>query len=163
MEVTSPPPPKESRTYRMTNLKIEKRQVGDVTILDMSGKLRIGEIGPVFCSTIHDLVEEGRRKIILNLQGITHIDSTGLGELIASYNTLDKNGGRVKLLALTQKVRELMILTKLLTVFDIYEREQKALDSFQSMAPGAENGPSPPIGEVSRETLPLHTSSAKGG
>ena len=118
----------------MTILKIEKRQVGDVTILDMSGKMRIGESGAVFCNAIRGLVEEGRKKILLNLQAVTHIDSTGLGELIASYNTLDKKGGRVKLLHLTQRVRELMILTKLLTIFDIYESEPEALDSFQSSA-----------------------------
>src|SRR3954447_6214032 len=103
----------------MATFKINKRQIGDVTVLDMGGKMRIGESGAVFCNAIHGLVEEGQRKILLNLQGVTHIDSTGLGELIASYNTLDKKGGRVKLLHLTQRVRELMTLTKLLTVFDI--------------------------------------------
>src|SRR4051812_11971242 len=118
----------------MTNFKVSKRQVGGVTVLDMSGKMRIGESGTVFCNTIRDLMEEDRKKILLNLQGITHIDSTGLGELIASYNTLDKKGGQVKLLHLTQRVRELMTLTKLLTVFDIYESETEALDSFQSNA-----------------------------
>lgn len=120
----------------MATFKINKRQVGDVTVLEMGGKMRIGESGAVFCNTIQGLVEEGRRKILLNLQGVTHIDSTGLGELIASYNTLDKKGGRVKLLHLTQRVRELMILTKLLTVFDIYESEPEALNSFQSNTPG---------------------------
>lgn len=118
----------------MANFKISKRQVGDVTVLDMSGKMRIGESGTVFCNTIRGLVEEDRRKILLNLRGISHIDSTGLGELIASYNTLDKKGGRVKLLHLTQRVRELMVLTKLLTVFDIYDSESEALDSFQRNA-----------------------------
>ena len=137
----------------MTIFKIEKRQVEDITILDMSGKMRIGESGTVFCNTIHSLVEDGRRKILLNLQGVTHIDSTGLGELIASYNTLDKKGGQVKLLHLTQRVRELMILTKLLTVFDIYENESEALDSFQVSVPVAENLPSALVSKVHQETL----------
>ena len=137
----------------MTIFKIEKRQVEDITILDMSGKMRIGESGTVFCNTIHGLVEDGRRKILLNLQGVTHIDSTGLGELIASYNTLDKKGGQVKLLHLTQRVRELMILTKLLTVFDIYESEPEALDSFQVSVPVAENLPSTLVSKVHQETL----------
>jgi len=137
----------------MTIFKIEKRQTEDITILDMSGKMRIGESGAVFCNTIHGLVEDGRRKILLNLQGVTHIDSTGLGELIASYNTLDKQGGQVKLLHLTQRVRELMILTKLLTVFDIYENESEALDSFQSIVPVAENPPSALVSKVHQETL----------
>ena len=137
----------------MTIFKIEKRQVEDITILDMSGKMRIGESGTVFCNTIHSLVEDGRRKILLNLQGVTHVDSTGLGELIASYNTLDKKGGQVKLLHLTQRVRELMILTKLLTVFDIYENESEALDSFQVSVPVAENLPSALVSKVHQETL----------
>ena len=132
----------------MTTFKINPRQIGDVTVLDMSGKMRIGESGALFCNTIRDLVEEGRRKILLNLQGVTNIDSTGLGELIASYNTLDKKGGRVKLLHLTRKVRELMILTKLLTVFDVYESESEALDSFQNSAPDAEIRLSPLVGEA---------------
>src|SRR4051794_33626417 len=137
----------------MTTFKINRRQIGDVTVLDMSGKMRIGESGALFCNTIRDLVEEDRRKILLNLQGITHIDSTGLGELIASYNTLDKRGGQVKLLHLTQRVRELMILTKLLTVFDIYENESEALDSFQRSVPVAENPPSALASKVHQETL----------
>ena len=136
----------------MTIFKIEKRQVEDITILDMSGTMRIGESGTVFCNTIQGLVEDGRRKILLNLQGVTHIDSTGLGELIASYNTLDKKGGQVKLLHLTQRVRELMILTKLLTVFDVYESESEALKSFQTSAPDAEIRLSPLVSE----TTPKH-------
>jgi anti-sigma B factor antagonist len=123
----------------MSTFKIEERKVGDITVLDMAGQMRIGESGVVFCQTIRRLVEVGRRKILLNLQGITHIDSTGLGELIASYNTLDKKGGRVKLLHLAQRVRELMIITKLVTVFDVYESESEALHSFQSFALDQEN------------------------
>jgi anti-sigma B factor antagonist len=139
----------------MAIFKIDKRQVGDVAILDMSGKMRIGESGIVFCDAIHSLVEEGQRQILLNLEGVTHVDSTGLGELIASHNTLDKKGGRVKLLHLTRRVRELMILTKLLTVFDIYENEVEALSSFQHGAPpAAENHASALASEVPHEILP---------
>src|SRR4051812_17899937 len=147
----------------MTTFKIEKRQAGDVTVLDMSGKMRIGESGAVFCNTIHGLVEDGRRKILLNLQGVTHIDSTGLGELIACYNTLDKKGGRVKLFHLTQRVRELLILTKLLTVFDIYESESEALASFQNGAPDAENDPSTLVSKVPGGTLTAEGITANGG
>src|SRR5689334_5395991 len=138
----------------MTIFKIEKRQIGDVTILDMGGKMQIGESSALFRNTIHGLVEEGRRQILLNLKGITQIDSTGLGELIASYNTLDKKGGRVKLFHLTQRVREFMIVTKLLTVFDVYESELEALNSFQSSAPGHQNRPSALVNEVPYEMLP---------
>src|SRR3954452_9382321 len=140
----------------MTTFKIDQRQIGDVTVLDIGGKMRIGESGTVFCNTIHGLVEDGRRKILLNLQGVTHIDSTGLGELIASYNTLDKKGGQVKLLHLTQRVRELMILTKLVTVFDVYESESEALNSFRDKAFGPKGHPSTLVGKVLHETPPLH-------
>jgi len=92
--------------------------------------MRIGESGAVFCKTISRLLEEGRRNILLNLKGVTHIDSTGLGELIASFNALKKRGGRVKLLHLTQRVLELLTITKLLTVFDVYENESEALNGF---------------------------------
>jgi anti-sigma B factor antagonist len=115
----------------MTNFKIKERQVTNVTVLDLSGKMRMEESGDLFCSTIHRLLEEGEREILLNLAGVTDIDSSGLGELIASSNTLRKNGGQVKLLHLTKRVRELMIISKLLTVFDVYDSETEALDSFK--------------------------------
>jgi anti-sigma B factor antagonist len=146
----------------MANFKIEKRQVGEITILDMDGKMRIGESGVAFCDTIHGLVEEGRRKILLNLKGVTHIDSTGLGELIASYNTLEKKGGRVKLLHLSKRIRELMILTKLLTVFDVYESESDALNSFPNNVPAAEGALSSPVSGNSQEGQSRRSVSAEG-
>jgi anti-sigma B factor antagonist len=114
----------------MKNLHIKERQVKNVVVLDMDGNMRIGESGVMFHSTIRRLLEEGRRKILLNLAGIDNIDSSGLGELIASHNVLKKNDGQVKLLHLTKRVRELMVITKLLTVFDVYESESEAIDSF---------------------------------
>jgi anti-sigma B factor antagonist len=118
----------------MNNLHIKERRVDDVVVLDMDGNMRIGESGVVFHTTIRRLLEEGQRKILLNLAGISYIDSSGLGELIASHNVLKKNDGQVKLLHLTKRVRELMVITKLLTVFDVYESEAEALDSFKSPA-----------------------------
>jgi anti-sigma B factor antagonist len=115
----------------MTNFKIKERQVTNVTVLDLSGKMRMDESGDLFCSTIHRLLEAGKREILLNLAGVTDIDSSGLGELIASHNTLKKIGGQVKLLHLTKRVRELMVISKLLTVFDVYDSEAEALDSFK--------------------------------
>src|SRR5215210_3728385 len=119
---------------RMNNLRIKERQVENVVVLEMDGNMRIGEGGVVFHSTIRRLLEEGQRKILLNLAGINYIDSSGLGELIASHNVLKKNDGQVKLLHLTKRVRELMVITKLLTVFDVYESESEALDSFKNPA-----------------------------
>jgi anti-sigma B factor antagonist len=130
----------------MTNFKINERQVTNVTVLDLSGKMRMDESGDLFCSTIHRLLEEGKREILLNLAGVTDIDSSGLGELIASYNTLTKIGGQVKLLHLTKRVRELMVISKLLTVFDVYDSETEALDSFKGSTAKLK-GHVPPAGE----------------
>ncbi|MGB7924185.1 MAG: STAS domain-containing protein [Pyrinomonadaceae bacterium] len=138
----------------MTNLNIKERQVADVTVLDMEGKMRIGESGVVFHNTIHHLLKDGQRKILLNLAGITYIDSSGLGELIASYTTLKEMGGQVKLLHLTQRVRELMTLTKLLTVFDVYESESEALNSFKNRALGHEEIPPDLLKDTFYETHP---------
>jgi anti-sigma B factor antagonist len=84
---------------------------------------------------IRCLVEEGKTRILLNLAGVTHIDSSGLGELIASHITLTKSGGEIKLAHLTERVHELMVITKLLTVFDAYDDEPKALASFTGEVP----------------------------
>jgi anti-sigma B factor antagonist len=118
----------------MNNLHIKERRVENVTVLEMDGNMRIGESGVVFQETIRRLLEAGERKILLNLGGISYIDSSGLGELIASHNVLKKNEGQVKLVHLTKRVRELMVITKLLTVFDVYESEAEALESFKSPA-----------------------------
>lgn len=116
----------------MGNFNFKERQDGEVTVLDLDGDMRIGESLVMFQLTIRRLLEEGRRKILLNLAGVEYIDSSGLGELIASYTNLDKKGGEIKLLHLSRRVRELMVITKLLTVFDVHENESEALDSFKS-------------------------------
>jgi anti-sigma B factor antagonist len=118
----------------MNNLHIEERRVENVVVLNMDGSMRIGESVVVFRKTIQRLLDEGQRKILLNLSGITYIDSSGLGELIASHTLLKKHDGQVKLLNLTARVRELMVITKLLTIFDVYESESAALDSFEHPA-----------------------------
>jgi anti-sigma B factor antagonist len=128
-------PLKESHgETRMNNLHIKERQVENVIVLDMDGNMRIGEGGVVFHETIRRLLEEGERRILLNLAGVDNIDSSGLGELIASRNVLKKNDGQIKLLHLTKRVRDLMVITKLLTVFDVYESEPEAIDSFENPA-----------------------------
>lgn len=115
----------------MAQLEIQERQAGDVTILDMNGRVAIGESSQALRRAIRRLVEEGKKKILLNLEKVGTMDSTGLGELIASYTTISRDGGQLKLLHLTGKLQDLLVITKLLTVFDVYESESDALSSFK--------------------------------
>lgn len=117
----------------MSNLNINDRQVGNVTVLDIDGNLRLGEGSAVLQTSIRRLLKEGQNQILLNLAHVTYIDSSGLGELVAGYVAVGKSGGQIKLLHLTSRVQELMTLTKLLTVFEVYEDESSALDSFKSV------------------------------
>src|ERR1700732_3144941 len=115
----------------MAELEIRERQAGDVTILDMSGKITIGEGSVALRTAIRRLLEEGKHKILLNLAGVGYIDSSGIGELVSSYTTINKDGGQLQLLSLTQKLQDLLTITKLLTVFDVYDTEAEALSSFK--------------------------------
>ena len=115
----------------MAQLNIKKRQAGDVTILDLDGEVRIGDSAGALRSAIRDLVAGGSQKILLNLGGVKYIDSSGIGELIANYTTVGRTGGQLKLLNLTEKVQDLLVITKLLTVFDVYDNEADALASFK--------------------------------
>jgi anti-sigma B factor antagonist len=114
----------------MSTLVINRRSVDDVMILDMTGGIRLGESNAYLHQTIKELVNGGEKKILLNLGQVTKIDSSGMGELIAAWTTLQKNGGEIRLLNLTQGVEQLMLMTKLLTVFDTYENEPDAIRSF---------------------------------
>ena len=124
----------------MNNLKIEKRRINDVLILDMTGKLRLGEGSAEFHTAIRQLAESGEKRIVINLADVSYIDSSGLGELVAGYTALKRNGGKLKLLHLTARVRDLMVMTKLLTVFDVYENEAEAVKSFEFL-PQKTNAP----------------------
>jgi anti-sigma B factor antagonist len=115
----------------MAELNIRERQAGDVTILDMDGKITIGEGSVSLRGAIRRLIEEGRKKILLNLSGVGYVDSSGIGELVSSYTTTSSKGGQLKLLNLTQKIQDLLAITKLLTVFDVYDDEASALNSFK--------------------------------
>jgi anti-sigma B factor antagonist len=115
----------------MAELNIKERQAGDVTILDMDGKVTIGEGSVALRTAIRRLLEEGKKKILLNLAGVGYIDSSGIGELVSSYTAINKEEGQLKLLNLTQKLRDLLAITKLLTVFDVYEDEAEALNSYK--------------------------------
>jgi anti-sigma B factor antagonist len=115
----------------MAELNISERQAGDVTILDMDGKVTIGEGSVALRSAIRRLVGEGKKKILLNLSGVGYVDSSGIGELVSSFTAVNKEGGQLKLLNLTQKIQDLLAITKLLTVFDTYENEGDALASYK--------------------------------
>ena len=116
----------------MAELNINERQAGDVTVLDLSGKITIGEGSVALRAGIRRLLEEGKKRILLNLAGVSYVDSSGIGELVSSYTAIGKEeGGQLKLLNLTQKLQDLLTITKLLTVFDVYESEADALNSFK--------------------------------
>ena len=115
----------------MAELNINERQAGDVTVLDLSGKITIGEGSVALRAAIRRLLEEGKKRILLNLAGVSYVDSSGIGELVSSYTAINKEGGQLKLLNLTQKIQDLLTITKLLTVFDVYESEAEALNSYK--------------------------------
>ena len=115
----------------MADINISERQAGDVTILDLDGKVTIGEGSVALRNAIRRLLGEGKGKILLNLAGVGYIDSSGIGELVSSFTAVNKEGGTLKLLNLTQKIQDLLAITKLLTVFDVYDSEGDALASFE--------------------------------
>jgi anti-sigma B factor antagonist len=114
----------------MAELNISERQAGDVTILDLDGKITIGEGSVALRNAIRRLVGEGKKKILLNLAGVGYVDSSGIGELVSSFTAVNKEGGQLKLLNLTQKIQDLLAITKLLTVFDTFDNEGEALGSY---------------------------------
>jgi anti-sigma B factor antagonist len=115
----------------MAELDVKERQAGDVTILDMSGSVRIGEGSIALRDAIRRLAGEGKNKLLLNLRGVSYVDSSGIGELIANYTTVTRQGGQLKLLNLTDRIQNLLVITKLLTVFDAFDNEAEALKSFE--------------------------------
>jgi anti-sigma B factor antagonist len=112
-------------------MKIEIRTFGDAQILDVSGQITLGEGTMVIRNTVRDILQTGVKKIILNLANVTYIDSSGVGELVSTYTSVVNKGGQLKLLNLTKKIRELLAITKLLTVFDVSDNEQTMLASFK--------------------------------
>ena len=115
----------------MAELNISERQAGDITILDMDGKVTIGEGSVALRTTIRRLLGEGKKKIVLNLGSVGYVDSSGIGEFVSSFTAVNKEEGTLKLLNLTQKIQDLLAITKLLTVFDVFENEGEALSSFK--------------------------------
>ena len=113
------------------SMTITKRQLDDVVILDLAGRITIGEGTIMLRQRIHKMLEAGDRKFLLSLADVDYIDSSGLGELVSSFTTVKNQEGALKLLGLTRRVQDLMQITKLLTVFDAYDDEAEALKSFR--------------------------------
>ena len=111
-------------------MKIDIRTARDVSILDCNGKITLGEGTMSIRNTVKDILQGGAKKILLNLAGITYIDSAGVGELVGAFVTAGNNGAKLKLLGLTGKLREVLTITKLLTVFEVYDNETAAVLSF---------------------------------
>ena len=115
-------------------MQITERQVGDVMILDLKGKITLGEGDELLKDKVNSIVSQGRRKIVLNLAEVPYLDSAGLGEVVRAYTTVSRQGGSLKLLNLTKRITDLLAITKLLTVFDTYESENDAVQSFSASA-----------------------------
>ena len=112
-------------------MHIWERTVGDVVIVDVSGKVTLGDGGDVVLKDkMQSLVQQGRKKVLLNLADVSYVDSAGLGEIVQSYATVMKNGGQLKLLNVTKRIRDLLSITKLLTVFECHDSEPDAVASF---------------------------------
>jgi anti-sigma B factor antagonist len=113
-------------------MKIVERQVDDVVILDLHGKILIGEGDDALREAVTKLSDSGKTKILLNLAEVPYVDSAGLGEIVRTYTTVSRKGGKLKLLNLTKKIEDLLSITKLLTVFETYESEDEAVKSYKS-------------------------------
>ncbi len=111
-------------------MTIDTRSVNGVTVLDLHGKVTIGEGSREVRETIRELLKNGNKNILMNLGDVSYVDSAGIGELVSSYTTVTNQGGQFKLLNLTKKIRELLAITKLLTVFDSFDDETAAVGSF---------------------------------
>ena len=112
-------------------LSIASREVNGVTVLDLSGRITLGEGSVQLRDAVRDLIGKGQKNILVNLGDVNYIDSSGLGELVSAYTSARNQGARLKLLKLTKKVHDLLQLTKLYTVFDIYDDEARAIASYK--------------------------------
>ena len=113
------------------SMKSSTRQVDGITIVDLSGRITLGEGSVLLRDMVRDLVTKGQRKILLNLGDVTYIDSSGIGELVSAFTTVRNQGGELKLLNLTKKVHDLLQITKLYTVFDVKDDEASAVAAFK--------------------------------
>ncbi|MDO8679712.1 MAG: STAS domain-containing protein [Vicinamibacterales bacterium] len=112
-------------------MEIVERTVNDVTVLDLKGKMTLGEGDELLKDKINSLLAAGKKKLLLNLEGVPYIDSAGLGEVVRTYTTVSRQGGSLKLLNLTKRIEDLLSITKLLTVFDTFDSEAEAVKSYK--------------------------------
>jgi anti-sigma B factor antagonist len=115
-------------------MQIDERSVGDVVVLDLKGKITLGEGDELLKDKVNSLVNQGHKKIVLNLAEVPYIDSAGLGEVVRTYTTVSRQGGSLKLLNLTKRITDLLSITKLLTVFETFDSENEAVRSFSASA-----------------------------
>ena len=115
-------------------MQISERAIGDVIVVDLKGKITLGEGDEMLKDKVNSLLNQGRKKIVLNLAEVPYIDSAGLGEVVRTFTTVSRQGGSLKLLNLTKRITDLLAITKLLTVFDTYDSEQDAVQSFSASA-----------------------------
>ena len=115
-------------------MQIDQRSVGDVVVLDLKGKITLGEGDELLKDKVNSLVNQGHKKIVLNLADVPYIDSAGLGEVVRTYTTVSRQGGSLKLLNLTKRITDLLSITKLLTVFETFDSENEAVRSFSASA-----------------------------
>ena len=112
------------------SVKLTNRQVGDVTVIDASGRITLGEGSSTFRDAIRDLTAKGNKKLLLNLGDVSYIDSSGIGEMVSGFTSVTNQGGQLKLLNLTKRVKDLLQITKLYTVFEVFDDEAAAVRSF---------------------------------
>ena len=115
-------------------MQIEERPVGDVVVLDLNGRITLGDGDQLLKDKVNSLVNQGQKRLVLNLAGVPYVDSAGLGEIVGSYTTVSRQGGSLKLLNLTKKITDLLAITKLLTVFETFDSEDEAVRSFSASA-----------------------------
>jgi anti-sigma B factor antagonist len=115
-------------------MQIDQRAVGDVVVLDLKGRITMGEGDEMLKDKVNSLVNQGHKKIVLNLAEVPYIDSAGLGEVVRTYTTVSRQGGSLKLLNLTKRITDLLSITKLLTVFETFDSENEAVRSFSASA-----------------------------
>lgn len=114
----------------MSSLTINNRQVNGVTIVDVAGKIALGDSNTQLHQSLKQLVADGKKNVVLNMADVSGIDSSGLGSIVAGYSTLQSAGGSLKLMNLSDRIADIMTITKLYTVFDIYDTESDAVNSF---------------------------------
>ncbi len=110
--------------------KLTVRQVGDVTVIDAAGRITLGEGASTFREKIRELISDGKKKILLNLGEVSYIDSSGIGEMVSGFTSVTNNGGQLKLVGLSKRVKDLLQITKLYTVFEAFDDEAEAVRSF---------------------------------